>query len=818
MTAQLIIGRYDWVKNRGGRGSNDARRIANFAKSRSSKAMRAAGNIRGVPQVVFKVVARGGCKGPMGLAAQMDYVLGKADQIIDPSKRFDRESRLHSSYSEAMAEKWASRWKDRTENGHTMHMVASFPQGTDPEKIAEIMREACYEILDQGRSRFRYIAAVHTDKGHPHAHIIVDRKNTEGEWFYFARNGEFTYDRFKDAIVEHAATYGVELVNTSKLSRGITSDSDQNPHAAKRGLAGTLIEHGAAPYQNNRRERMSYYVTVETPQGEKTLWGKELQAVMRTSGAVAGDTIRVTHEGKEAVEITTRDGQKVTTHRNSWAVEIEARDMSRAGAAEIAQPSPPTEAEQKSADWKRAQVLDHAAQYRALSVAYESTFPALASGFSAAADLLEEGRELTPNTLSDRSKTMATSAELQAEQDAARAAIDRASDYLSSVRETIPNLEPERRAEVEARYFDAVRDVEELRSGVAAAEYAEPAHGTLYAEDQRQAIAALDRDQLAEAVKGTGLDADELRARAEVNTPSAAVEEHWLEQDAQAIASARGYDMNSGEGRAAAYADLAEVHMNVYAAAEARREQDLDAATAIAQQMHRDEQELRANSGEVTIPVITSDGERLEMTEAQIREAAARDPELRLESPDDEADLVPTDENIAALREYHEQQRRDNEIDYDAAGDPDYLGAQAEAQFSRFDDRDLSETVEDREAMIAEARELAMRENPTVEEQRRLTEIVERVAGPDAAQQLREGKSEALSEVIPDKAERFDVAEGYLKAEQAQGRDRADAIEAVQKDREADELNQQAEQKREGEREIQTARERTRDRDSGHDL
>lgn len=736
MTAPLIIGRYDWVKNRGGRGSNDARRLANFAAARSSRAMRAAGNVRGVPQVVFKVVARGGCKGPMGLAAQMDYVLGKADQIIDPSKRFDRESRLHSSYSEAMAEKWASRWKDRTENGHTMHMVASFPKGTDADKIAEIMREACYEILDQGRSRFRYIAAVHTDKGHPHAHIIVDRKNAEGEWFYFARDGEFTYDRFKDAIVEHAATYGVELVNTSKLSRGITSDSEQNPHAAKRGLAGILIEHGTAPYQNNRRERMSYYVTVETPQGEKTLWGKELQAVMRTSGAVAGDEIRVTHEGKEAVEITTRDGHKITTHRNNWAVEIEGRDVSRAGVAEVAPAIVPTEAERKSAEWKRAQVLEHAAQYRALAATYEKTFPALASGFSAAAELLEDGRELTPEALSNRSPTMATNADLQAEQDAARAAIDRASDYLSSVRETIPSLEPERRAEVEARYFDAVRDVEELRSGVAAAEYAEPAHGTLYAEDQRQAIAALDRDQLAEAVKGTGLDADELRARAEVNTPSAAVEEHWLEQDAQAIASARGYDMASEQGRAAAYADLAEVHMNVYAAAEraqdAQRGQEMDRADEIAQQMHRDEQQLR-------------------------REINA-------------------------------------------------------------DNRDLAEMIEDREAMIAEARELAARENPTVDEQRRLTEIVERVAGPEAAQQLREGKSEALSEVIPDKAERFDVAEGYLKAEQAQGRDRADAIQAVQKDREADELNQQAEQKREEERQIQTVRDRARDRDSGHDL
>lgn len=133
--------------------------------------------------------------------------------------------------------------------------------------------------------------------------------------------------------------------------------------------------------------------------------------------------------------------------------------------------------------------------------------------------------------------------------------------------------------------------------------------------------------------------------------------------------------------------------------ADARRAQeqedaDLDAAFEEMRQMHLDELELRANSGKLHIPVNTGDGELLEMTEEQIREAAVRDPGLRLESPDG-AELAPTDENIAALREYHEQQHRDNEIDYDAAGDPDYLGAQAEAQFNRDEEQ---QSWEDRQA------------------------------------------------------------------------------------------------------------------------
>lgn len=123
--------------------------------------------------------------------------------------------------------------------------------------------------------------------------------------------------------------------------------------------------------------------------------------------------------------------------------------------------------------------------------------------------------------------------------------------------------------------------------------------------------------------------------------------------------------------------------------AQEQEDADLDAAMDAEIQRHREEQELRENPGKLHIPVITGDGERLEMTEAQIKEAAARDPDLRLESPD-ENDLVPTDENIAALRNHYEQERRKYEIDYDTVLDPDYLGRQAEAQFNRTEDHDVS--------------------------------------------------------------------------------------------------------------------------------
>ncbi len=310
--AAFVIGRFEWVKNRSGGAGRDTFRV------RTGRTGRAMGNIRGLPQVMFKVVPNGGCKGPMGLAAQLGYVLGKAEHIIDPDDEYDRLEHLPEHFSEAIAEEWANGWDRRVKSGHSMHMVASFPRSTDPEAVAEIMRATCFDIFDQGCSRFTYIAALHTDNGFPHVHIVVDRRNAEGEWFFFARDGEFTYDRVKDAIVEHAAAHGIEMVNSSKLSRGIIDEHENGRTRvpAVRGLAGTLIEHGEAPYQHKLKERPNYFVTVETLQGAKTLWGKELGPVVEESGAEKGDAIRITHQGKKAVLVQTRDGRTIETHRN----------------------------------------------------------------------------------------------------------------------------------------------------------------------------------------------------------------------------------------------------------------------------------------------------------------------------------------------------------------------------------------------------------------------------------------------------------------------------------------------------------------------
>src|SRR5277367_2505096 len=46
---------------------------------------------------------------------------------------------------------------------------------------------------------------------------------------------------------------------------------------------GRLIDHGAANYQHDPRADLSYFVKIETPEGERTLWGKDLERALAQS-------------------------------------------------------------------------------------------------------------------------------------------------------------------------------------------------------------------------------------------------------------------------------------------------------------------------------------------------------------------------------------------------------------------------------------------------------------------------------------------------------------------------------------------------------
>lgn len=93
-------------------------------------------------------------------------------------------------------------------------------------------------------------------------------------------------------------------------------------------MSGTVLDFGLASYEFNHKNSQSFFVKLNTNQGEKTLWGIGLEDAFISAGCKVGDNVFIKHTGKESVKLpikTRNEEGDVTTafidgHRNSFEV------------------------------------------------------------------------------------------------------------------------------------------------------------------------------------------------------------------------------------------------------------------------------------------------------------------------------------------------------------------------------------------------------------------------------------------------------------------------------------------------------------------
>jgi len=101
----------------------------------------------------------------------------------------------------------------------------------------------------------------------------------------------------------------------------VASDSVQKSSAKV--IEGELVDHGAARYQHQDDKQMSYFVTLKTDAGERTLWGVGLADAMADSDLKPGDQVRLEDLGTRPVVVqeVAEDGsvKEKTTQRREWS-------------------------------------------------------------------------------------------------------------------------------------------------------------------------------------------------------------------------------------------------------------------------------------------------------------------------------------------------------------------------------------------------------------------------------------------------------------------------------------------------------------------
>jgi hypothetical protein len=194
-------------------------------------------------------------------------------------------------------------------------------------------------------------------------------------------------------------------------------EAQSSTPAPDRVQAGRLVDHGTANYQFDRHAGLSYFVKLETPDGERTLWGKDLERALERSlsRASIGQEVVVRQLGAKPVTvirpIRDEDGRiiertEIQTHLNRWSVERADFISERAQVAVIVR-NPGIDA--RAATAKRPELVGTYTELQAAKLIAEELFthPADRERFvtrvrEAIADEIERGEPLSAPRIKSR--------------------------------------------------------------------------------------------------------------------------------------------------------------------------------------------------------------------------------------------------------------------------------------------------------------------------------------------------------------------------------------------------------------------------------
>ncbi|MCB0060424.1 MAG: relaxase/mobilization nuclease domain-containing protein, partial [Caldilineaceae bacterium] len=155
--------------------------------------------------------------------AQMAYLSRNGDVPLERSERF-MGIELDSTGRDKLVAAWG--FGERSGGADkTSHFVVSFPIGTPHGAASAAGRAWAEEMFEIGRfgDSWDYYTAFHTDKAHPHVHVVVNRRGLDnGDWLKVSKRSEITYDTLREVQVEVSTRYGIHLDASPRYARGVT--------------------------------------------------------------------------------------------------------------------------------------------------------------------------------------------------------------------------------------------------------------------------------------------------------------------------------------------------------------------------------------------------------------------------------------------------------------------------------------------------------------------------------------------------------------------------------------------------------------------
>jgi putative DNA primase/helicase len=110
-------------------------------------------------------------------------------------------------------------------------------------------------------------------------------------------------------------------------------------------VAGKLLDHGRDAYRHDPDAEPSYFVTLQTPDGPREVWGKDIERAVAKSltQPQIGDEVILQRTGRDAVTVKRQErdpegqfrSKNVEVFRNRWVLEKQSFFEARAAAAQL---------------------------------------------------------------------------------------------------------------------------------------------------------------------------------------------------------------------------------------------------------------------------------------------------------------------------------------------------------------------------------------------------------------------------------------------------------------------------------------------------
>ena len=180
--------------------------------------------VNGGRNAMVKVIKKGGTTNARGMRDQMSYLSKVGDARLERSERYFGIE-LDENSRERLIDSWGLSGETKTQSDKTTHIVVSFPSDTDHDAAYRAGRAWAEEMFASGKygDVYDYYTAFHTDRAHPHIHVVINRRGMEnGDWLKISRVSEFNYDEFRAVQVEVAAREGIQLDASPRFARGVS--------------------------------------------------------------------------------------------------------------------------------------------------------------------------------------------------------------------------------------------------------------------------------------------------------------------------------------------------------------------------------------------------------------------------------------------------------------------------------------------------------------------------------------------------------------------------------------------------------------------